>query len=79
VTRRVFDAYGQPDLDPNILASASHEIHDQFVDLSKAQPVLEWALRYGFEEGIAPTVAWHRQQAAAAGHRSCLLKSFRSG
>jgi hypothetical protein len=42
VTRRVFAAYGQPDLDPNMLASARHEIHDQFVDLSKAQPVLDW-------------------------------------
>ena len=62
VTRRVLDACGRPDLDPNILACAGHEIQDQFLDSSKAQSVLEWAPRYGFDEGLARTIAWYRDQ-----------------
>jgi CDP-glucose 4,6-dehydratase len=62
VTRRVLEACGRSDLEPRILASADHEIQDQFLDSAKARAVLGWEPRYGFADGMARTVAWYRQQ-----------------
>jgi CDP-glucose 4,6-dehydratase len=61
VTGRVLEACGRSDLDPMILATAGHEIQDQFLDSAKARSVLEWAPSIGFDEGIKRTVAWYRR------------------
>jgi CDP-glucose 4,6-dehydratase len=62
VTRRVLEACRRSDLEPNILATAGHEIQDQFLDSGKARSVLGWDPRYGFGEGMARTVAWYRER-----------------
>ncbi len=62
VTERVLRACGRPDLEPEILATAGHEIQDQFLDSTKARAVLEWAPRHGFDEGMERTVDWYRER-----------------
>jgi CDP-glucose 4,6-dehydratase len=79
VTGRVLEACGRSDLDPIILASAGHEIQDQFLDSAKARSALEWAPSIGFDEGIKRTVAWYRRHLrlpeidAVAGTGDCMI------
>ncbi len=62
VTQRVLKACGRDDLEPRILATAGHEIQDQFLDSAKARSVLGWSPSCGFDEGISRTVAWYRER-----------------
>jgi CDP-glucose 4,6-dehydratase len=48
------------DLKPVILNEATNEIREQFLDSTKARNELGWTARFGFEEGLARTVAWYR-------------------
>jgi CDP-glucose 4,6-dehydratase len=52
-------------LEPDIRATASHEIDHQFLSAAKAQKVLGWAPRYTMEEALALTVEGYRQILAA--------------
>jgi CDP-glucose 4,6-dehydratase len=52
-------------LEPDIRATASHEIDHQFLSAAKAQKVLGWAPRYTMEEALALTVEGYRQMLAA--------------
>jgi CDP-glucose 4,6-dehydratase len=61
VTHKVLEACGRPDIEPDIQATAQHEIQDQFLASTKAREVLDWEPRYGFDEGIERTVSWYRQ------------------
>jgi CDP-glucose 4,6-dehydratase len=49
------------DLDPVILANASQEIPDQYLDASKAMTRLDWKPEFGLREGLTETVAWYRE------------------
>lgn len=66
VTERVLEACGRPDLEPEILASAGHEIQDQFLDSTRARQVLGWAPRHGFDEGAQRTIEWYREHLASS-------------
>jgi CDP-glucose 4,6-dehydratase len=61
VTHKVLEACGRPDIEPDIQATAQHEIQDQFLASTKAREVLDWQPRYGFDEGIGRTISWYRQ------------------
>jgi CDP-glucose 4,6-dehydratase len=61
VTRKVLEACGRPDIEPDIQATAQHEIQDQFLASTKAREVLDWEPRFGFDEGIERTISWYRQ------------------
>lgn len=55
----VCDAFGGR-VDPEVLGRAQGEIHDQYLDASKARDVLGWKARTGLTEGLARTTAWYR-------------------
>jgi CDP-glucose 4,6-dehydratase len=61
--RQVVDAIlaeTRVELEPVTEASATHEIHDQYLDASLARERLGWAPSYDFEEGLRRTVPWYR-------------------
>ena len=60
ITRATLAAAGRPDLKPEILGTARGEIHDQYLDSSKAFRLLDWRPEFGLEEGLEATAAWYR-------------------
>jgi CDP-glucose 4,6-dehydratase len=54
------------DLEPDIRATATHEIDSQFLSAAKARKVLGWAPTVSMETALVETVAWYREQLAAA-------------
>jgi CDP-glucose 4,6-dehydratase len=48
------------DLEPQILATASHEIDSQFLSAAKARMVLGWAPTRSVDHALAETVEWYR-------------------
>lgn len=55
----VCDAVGYGRIDPVVLGGANDEIHDQYLDASRAREVLGWEPRYPLEVGLERTVAWY--------------------
>jgi CDP-glucose 4,6-dehydratase len=55
----VCTAFGGP-VEPEILDRARGEIHDQFLDASRAHEVLDWKARVSLDEGMAVTADWYR-------------------
>jgi CDP-glucose 4,6-dehydratase len=47
--------------EPDIRATASHEIDHQFLSAAKARKVLGWAPRYTMEEALALTIEGYRK------------------
>lgn len=50
---------GRPDLEPVILADATNEIDNQYLDPQKAMRELGWAPKYSLSEGLERTIAWY--------------------
>ena len=48
------------EVEPLVLSHADHEIHDQYLDATKARKVLGWQAAYSLEEGLPITVDWYR-------------------
>lgn len=59
-TRLICEAAGRPDLEPDIRATASHEIESQHLSAEKARRVLGWRPRWSVADALAETVAWYR-------------------
>ncbi len=59
LVRLIQEAAGT-DLEPDIRATARHEIPHQLLSAAKARKVLEWEPRHTVEEALARTVAWYR-------------------
>ena len=59
IYRAVCDAYGEH-VDPAVLGEAAGEIHDQFLDASRAHTVLGWKTEVELAGGMARTVDWYR-------------------
>ncbi|MGI8663304.1 MAG: GDP-mannose 4,6-dehydratase [Acidimicrobiales bacterium] len=49
------------DLAPDVRATATHEIDEQFLSAAKARKMLGWTPRYTMEEALTETVAWYRE------------------
>jgi CDP-glucose 4,6-dehydratase len=64
VTRLVV-ACGRPDLEPEIAATAVHEIPAQHLSAEKARSRLGWEPRFGLDAGIERTVSWYARHLAA--------------
>lgn len=60
LVQMVLAAAGRPDLEPQVLDQASHEIAAQYLDSSKARSLLDWKPAHSIEEGLERTVAWYR-------------------
>ena len=54
------------DLEPDIRATATHEIDSQFLSAAKARKVLGWEPTFSVEQALAETVAWYRSHLCAA-------------
>lgn len=61
VVSRVLQVMDRSDLTPEILGHAKNEIPVQCLDSQKAKRELGWSARYGFDEGLAQTVAWYQE------------------
>ncbi|MGO8966416.1 MAG: hypothetical protein ACLQGN_23060, partial [Mycobacterium sp.] len=48
------------ELEPDIRATARHEISHQYLSAAKARTMLGWEPRHSMEEAIAETVDWYR-------------------
>ncbi len=51
----------RPDLQPQVLNQASHEIARQYLSSEKARRVLGWTAHYSLTEGLRHTLAWYRE------------------
>lgn len=51
----------RPDLQPQVLNQASHEIARQYLSSEKAHQVLGWTAHYSLAEGLRRTLAWYRE------------------
>lgn len=60
VVERILEHMERPDLVPEILNEATHEIRAQFLDCTKARETLGWTPRFGFDGGLEETIAWYR-------------------
>lgn len=60
LTRLLLDVLKRTDLEPIIQNAARAEIHDQYLDASKARRLLGWSPRIPLREGLERTVAWYR-------------------
>ena len=59
LTQKILTTMGS-NLQPNILATATHEIPHQYLSAAKAKDMLGWQPRYTLDEGLQKTVAWYR-------------------
>lgn len=59
IYRAVCDAFGAQ-VDPAILAQANGEIHDQFLDSSRAQAQLGWKAQVTLADGLTRAFEWYR-------------------
>jgi CDP-glucose 4,6-dehydratase len=61
----IVDVAERHDLEPDVRASARHEIDHQFLSAEKARKRLGWAPRFTMREALADTYAWYRDFLAA--------------
>ena len=55
------------DLEPDIRATASHEIDSQYLSAAKARKVLGWEPTKSVDDALAETVAWYRAELGRGG------------
>lgn len=48
-----------PELEPQVVGTASHEIQAQYLSSALAEEKLGWRPQYTFEEGLAETIDWY--------------------
>lgn len=51
----------QSDLQPDIQASARHEIQHQYLAADKARRLLNWRPRFSLKDALRATIAWYRR------------------
>jgi CDP-glucose 4,6-dehydratase len=55
------------DLEPDIRATASHEIDSQYLSAAKARKILGWEPTKSVDDALADTVAWYRAELGRGG------------
>ena len=65
MARRALHAAGREDLQLVIRGDASREIPQQYLSAAKARRLLDWAPRFGMQQGLARTATWYREWLAA--------------
>jgi len=66
IVTRVLRFVDRPDLAPHIGAGTPGEISIKRASAQKARQVLDWAPTVSLDEGLARTIAWHRDQLRVA-------------
>lgn len=59
LTQKIIQVMGSA-LQPQVLATAAHEIPHQYLSAAKARSMLGWQPRFTLEEGLTKTVAWYK-------------------
>lgn len=54
-------------LEPRVLGSTTHEIHDQRVSAARARRVLGWRSRMTFDAGLGEAISWYRRYLSTVG------------
>jgi CDP-glucose 4,6-dehydratase len=60
VVRLILRLLDKTDLEARVLNEASHEIHEQYLDCSKARHMLGWQPTYTLEHAMKETIDWYR-------------------
>ncbi len=68
MTRRILTVMGS-DLEPDVQATARHEIAEQSLSAEKARRELGWQPEWDVESGLRRTVGWYRDYLAAVSPR----------
>jgi CDP-glucose 4,6-dehydratase len=61
---KICEAFGQPHIQPRILAETRNEVKNQYLCSEKARRRLGWSARYDLSEGLQKTVQWYREHFA---------------
>jgi CDP-glucose 4,6-dehydratase len=59
MVERIIALSPYPNLTPAIKNEAENEIHDQYLNSTKAKRLLGWQARYSLDEGLRATMAWY--------------------
>jgi CDP-glucose 4,6-dehydratase len=59
ITRAIQRLMNRADLEPLILDQARAEIHDQYLDTSKAKERLGWRALHSLDAGLTETISWY--------------------
>jgi CDP-glucose 4,6-dehydratase len=65
IYKAICEAYGKPDVAPNILGQAKDEIKHQYLSSEKAKRELGWSVKYGLDQGLRETVKWYQEMLGA--------------
>jgi CDP-glucose 4,6-dehydratase len=63
MTRRILTVMGS-DLEPDVRATAHHEIAEQSLSAEKARQELGWRAEWDVDSGLRRTVEWYREYLA---------------
>jgi CDP-glucose 4,6-dehydratase len=69
VTRKVLEAAGRPELEPQVLNETRNEIRYQSLNSEKARRMLDWSPRWTLDEALRDTVEWYRAHLSPQGGR----------
>ncbi len=61
IVDKLRDIMGCGHLTPEIINTATGEIHSQYLDSTKAKKILGWTPKYSLEQGLVETVDWYRK------------------
>jgi CDP-glucose 4,6-dehydratase len=59
LTNKILHLMGS-NLQPKILATATHEIPHQYLSAAKAREMLRWSPKYSLEDGLRKTIDWYK-------------------
>jgi len=59
MVRHILRLMGKPEVEPDLLGEAKHEIQHQYLDAGKAREVLSWKPQFTLDEGLERTIKWY--------------------
>jgi CDP-glucose 4,6-dehydratase len=71
MTRRILAVMGS-DLEPDVRATAHHEIAEQSLSAEKARRELGWRAEWDVDSGLRRTVEWYRKYLAEVTPRTAI-------
>ena len=69
LTQKILSLMGS-NLQPNILATAAHEIPHQYLSAAKAREMLGWHPQFSLDEGLQKTILWYKSYFSQLRHEN---------